>query len=226
MKKRIAHPQDFESIKLHLVPTGSTGIGYKLQEEYPVLSVAEDADKEELMTSVEAWVKSANKGNTLLSDKKISANTVGREAGLTDTLEKEKIKPAKDSDEDAKIRKEKLTYELPHDPITGMPMQASCDDWQGDTYAAPPSGENRYRIKLTHKPILAYEESHKGDVDGSGARNYYESWHHYIFATIAVGVRTDTGNTPAKKNSKEDQTSDVDRQKAKIAELKKKLAGK
>ena len=119
-----------------------------------------------------------------------------------------------------------LTYEFPHDPTTGMPMQASCDDWQGDTYAAPPSGENRYRIKLTHKPILGFYKSHKGDVDGSGNQNYYDNTSHYIFATIAVGVRTDTGNTPKKKNSKEDQTSDVDRQKAKMEALKKKLAGK
>jgi hypothetical protein len=223
MKKRIAHPQDFPSYKLHLVPTGSTGTGFKLEEECPAISEADDADKEELMESVQTWIETANKNNTLLTTKKLGANSIGRETGLTDMLEKEKIKPAKDSDEGTKIRKNKIQYELPYDPTTDMPMQASCNDWQGDTYAAPPSGDNRYRIKLTHKPILAYDKSHEGDVDGAGDQLYYETVRHYIFATIPVGVRTDTGNTPKKARPKEDQTTDIARQKAKIDALKAKI---
>ena len=225
MLKRIAHPQDFESYKLQLIATGSTLTGCKLEEESPAISHADDTDKDELMESVEAWVKGANTGNVLLTSNKLTANTVGREAGLTDLLEKEKVKPTNDSDEGIKIKKNKIQYETPHDPTIGMPMQASCNDWQGDTYAAPPSGVNRYRIKLTHKPILNYDMSHKGDVDGSGNPNYYETVRHYIFATIPVGVRTDTGKSPKKSSPKEDQTSDITRQKKRIAELKKRIGG-
>lgn len=193
---------------------------------FTAISEAEDEDKDQAMQSLDEFVEKSNQGNTLLSDEERTASKVGRTAGLTAIVETEKIKPKdKNSNEKIKIRKNKIRMGTPINPLTEMPFEASCDDWQGETYAKAPTGADKYRIKLTHVPVLCYDKSHRMDVDSTGNQKYYESTRHYMFASIPVGEKADTGKTPTKNNVTVDHTTALDRQKAVIAAKKRKAAG-